>query len=70
MVHYLILLQRIDAGKKDDEGDNVILEATHADFFGDETEVDMSNIATTYPVLSTPNTRMHKDHSLDHMIGD
>ncbi|GKC16091.1 putative ribonuclease H-like domain-containing protein [Tanacetum coccineum] len=49
-------------------GDNAI--ATHADFFGDETEVDMSNITTTYPVPSTPNTRIHKDHSLDHVIGD
>ncbi|GJZ80320.1 putative ribonuclease H-like domain-containing protein, partial [Tanacetum coccineum] len=48
--------------------DNVT--ATHADFFGDETEVDMSNITTTYPVPSTPNTRIHKDHSLDHVIGD
>ncbi|GJS46920.1 ribonuclease H-like domain-containing protein [Tanacetum coccineum] len=42
-----------DARKKDDEdmfsmGDNATLEATHADFFGDETEVDMSNITTTY----------------------
>ncbi|GKC61989.1 putative ribonuclease H-like domain-containing protein, partial [Tanacetum coccineum] len=46
-------------------GDNVILEATHADFFGDETEVDMSNITATYPVPSTPNTRIHKDHSLE-----
>ncbi|GKF54749.1 hypothetical protein Tco_0165089, partial [Tanacetum coccineum] len=46
------------------------LEATHADFFGDETEVDMSNITTTYPVPSTLNTRIHKDHSLDHVIGD
>ncbi|GKA60177.1 putative ribonuclease H-like domain-containing protein [Tanacetum coccineum] len=46
------------------------LEATHADFFGDETEVDMSNITTTYPVPSTLNTRVHKDHSLDHVIGD
>ncbi|GJR56326.1 ribonuclease H-like domain-containing protein [Tanacetum coccineum] len=52
-----------DAGKKDDE-------ATHADFSSDETEVDMSNITTTYPVPSTPNTRIHKDHSLDHVIGD
>ncbi|GJW92248.1 putative reverse transcriptase, RNA-dependent DNA polymerase [Tanacetum coccineum] len=73
-----------DAGKKDDEGvckesgiddqerpknrDNVTLEATHAD--GDETEVDMSNITTTYPVPSTLNTRIYKDHSLDHVIGD
>ncbi|GJV87389.1 putative ribonuclease H-like domain-containing protein [Tanacetum coccineum] len=51
-------------------GDNATLEATYADFFGDETEVDMSNITTTYPVPSTPNTRIHKDHSLDHVIGD
>ncbi|GKE79624.1 putative ribonuclease H-like domain-containing protein, partial [Tanacetum coccineum] len=49
---------------------NPTLEATHDDFFGDETEVDMSNISTTYLVLSTPNTRIHKDHSLDHVIGD
>ncbi|GJY94988.1 putative ribonuclease H-like domain-containing protein [Tanacetum coccineum] len=46
------------------------LEATHADFFGDEIEIDMSNITTTYLVPSTPNTRIHKDHSLDHVIGD
>ncbi|GKB59793.1 putative ribonuclease H-like domain-containing protein [Tanacetum coccineum] len=66
-----------DPGKKDDKGvckesgiDNATLEATHADLFGDETEVDMSNITTTYPIPSTPNTRIHKDHSLDHVIGD
>ncbi|GJZ69018.1 putative ribonuclease H-like domain-containing protein [Tanacetum coccineum] len=46
------------------------VEAIHADFFSDETEVDMSNITTTYPVPSTPNIRIHKDHSLDHVIGD
>nr|GFC96623.1 hypothetical protein [Tanacetum cinerariifolium] len=46
------------------------LEATHADLFGDEIEVDMSNISTTYLVPSTLNTRIHKDHSLDHVIGD
>ncbi|GKD69414.1 putative ribonuclease H-like domain-containing protein, partial [Tanacetum coccineum] len=44
--------------------------ATHADFFGDKTKVDMSNITTTYPVPSTTNTRIHKDHSLDHVIYD
>nr|GEV31189.1 ribonuclease H-like domain-containing protein [Tanacetum cinerariifolium] len=32
------------------------LEATHADFLGDETKVDMSNITTTYQVPTTPNT--------------
>ncbi|GJW56860.1 putative ribonuclease H-like domain-containing protein [Tanacetum coccineum] len=46
------------------------LEATHVDFFGDETEIDMSNITTTYLVPSTPNTRIHKDHLLDNVIGD
>ncbi|GJZ97304.1 reverse transcriptase domain-containing protein [Tanacetum coccineum] len=59
-----------DAGKKDDEVTTSPLEATHADFFGDKTELDMSNITTTYLVPSTPNTRIHKDHSLDHVIGD
>ncbi|GKC15109.1 putative ribonuclease H-like domain-containing protein [Tanacetum coccineum] len=43
------------------------LEVTHADFFGDETKLDMSNITTTYPVPSTLNTRIHNDHSLDHV---
>ncbi|GJR40201.1 putative ribonuclease H-like domain-containing protein [Tanacetum coccineum] len=32
-------------------------------------EIDMSNITTTYLVPSTLNTRIHKDHSLDHVIG-
>ncbi|GKD61694.1 hypothetical protein Tco_1299203, partial [Tanacetum coccineum] len=46
------------------------LEATHDDFFSDETKIDMSNITTIYLVPSTPNTRIYKDHSLDHVIGD
>ncbi|GKB80131.1 putative ribonuclease H-like domain-containing protein [Tanacetum coccineum] len=46
------------------------LEATHADFFGDEIELNISNIITTYPVPTTPNIRIHKNHSLDHVIGD
>nr|GFC20000.1 hypothetical protein [Tanacetum cinerariifolium] len=36
----------------------------------DNAEVDLSNISTTYLVPSTPNTRILKDHSLDHVIGD
>nr|GEU55859.1 hypothetical protein [Tanacetum cinerariifolium] len=48
------------------------------DFFGayndlrslDRVEVDISNIFTTYPVPTTPNTRIYKDHSLDNVIGD
>ncbi|GKA63604.1 putative ribonuclease H-like domain-containing protein, partial [Tanacetum coccineum] len=43
---------------------------SHADFFGDEIELDMSNISTTYLVPSTPNTRINKDHSLENIIRD
>ncbi|GJW01156.1 putative ribonuclease H-like domain-containing protein [Tanacetum coccineum] len=46
------------------------LESTYADIFGDELELDLRNIATTYPVPTTQNTRIHKDHSLDHVIGN
>ncbi|GJU82742.1 putative ribonuclease H-like domain-containing protein [Tanacetum coccineum] len=51
-------------------GRSATLEATHADLFGDETEMDMSNLTTSYQVPTTPNTRIHRDHSLDHVIGD
>ncbi|GJV48497.1 putative ribonuclease H-like domain-containing protein [Tanacetum coccineum] len=47
-----------------------LTETTHAYYFEDEIELDMSNISTTYPVSFTPNTRIHKDHSLDNVIGD
>ncbi|GJY62557.1 putative ribonuclease H-like domain-containing protein [Tanacetum coccineum] len=47
-----------------------LLESTYGDSFGDESELDLSNIATTYPVPTTPNTRIHKDHSLDNVLGD
>ncbi|GJT08271.1 retrovirus-related pol polyprotein from transposon TNT 1-94 [Tanacetum coccineum] len=43
-----------NAEKKDDEG----------------VKMDMSNLTTSYQVPITPNTRIHKDHSLDHVIGD
>ncbi|GKC17810.1 putative ribonuclease H-like domain-containing protein [Tanacetum coccineum] len=48
-------------------GRSATLEATHADLFGDEIEMDMSNLTTSYQVPTTPNTRIHKDHSLDHV---
>ncbi|GJW98716.1 ribonuclease H-like domain-containing protein [Tanacetum coccineum] len=67
-----------NAKKKDDEGvskasgfrRSATLKATHADLFGDETEIDMSNLTTSYQVPTTPNIRIHKDYSLDHVIGD
>ncbi|GJZ83673.1 hypothetical protein Tco_0648846 [Tanacetum coccineum] len=46
------------------------LEATHADLFGDEIEMGMSNLTISYQGPTTPNTRIYKDHLLDHVIGD
>ncbi|GJZ06825.1 putative ribonuclease H-like domain-containing protein [Tanacetum coccineum] len=42
------------------------LEATHVKFFSDENEskVDLGNITNSYTVLTTPNTRIHKDHPI------
>ncbi|GJY73091.1 putative ribonuclease H-like domain-containing protein, partial [Tanacetum coccineum] len=51
-------------------GRSATLEATHADLFGDETEIDMSNLTTSNQVPTTINTRIHKDHLLDHVISD
>nr|GEU48078.1 hypothetical protein [Tanacetum cinerariifolium] len=45
-------------------------EATHVDFLYDILEGDMSKTNTTYQVPSTLNTRIHKDHSLELVIGD
>ncbi|GJX73873.1 retrovirus-related pol polyprotein from transposon TNT 1-94 [Tanacetum coccineum] len=67
-----------NARKKDDEGvckesgiaDQEKPENSTQDVNNVGPKVDMSNITTTYPVPSTPNTRIYKDHSLDHVIGE
>ncbi|GJX99429.1 retrovirus-related pol polyprotein from transposon TNT 1-94 [Tanacetum coccineum] len=41
--------------------------SSHDDFFDDNT--DLTNITSSYTVPTTPNTRIHKDHSLDNVIG-
>ncbi|GJV05510.1 putative ribonuclease H-like domain-containing protein [Tanacetum coccineum] len=48
------------------------LEATHVEFFSDEDEpeVDLGNITNSYTVPTTSNTRIHKDHSIENVIGD
>ncbi|GKF75772.1 hypothetical protein Tco_0225216 [Tanacetum coccineum] len=48
------------------------LEATHVEFFSDEDEpkVDLGNITNSYTVPTTPNTRIHKDHPIEKVIGD
>ncbi|GKF84123.1 hypothetical protein Tco_0249021, partial [Tanacetum coccineum] len=48
------------------------LEATHVEFFSDkdEPEVDLGNILNSYTVLTTPNTRIHKDHPIINVVRD
>ncbi|GJW96239.1 putative ribonuclease H-like domain-containing protein [Tanacetum coccineum] len=48
------------------------LEATHIEFFSDKDklEVDLRNILTSYTVPTTSNTRIHKDHPKNNVIGD
>ncbi|GJY38329.1 putative ribonuclease H-like domain-containing protein, partial [Tanacetum coccineum] len=36
----------------------------------DEPEVDLENITNSYIVPTTPNTRIHKDHPIDNVIGE
>ncbi|GJR45403.1 hypothetical protein Tco_1313506 [Tanacetum coccineum] len=48
------------------------LEATLVEFYSDEDEpeVDLGNITNSYTVPTTPNTRIHKDHPIENVIGD
>ncbi|GKB70452.1 putative ribonuclease H-like domain-containing protein, partial [Tanacetum coccineum] len=48
------------------------LEATHIESFSDEDEpeVDLGNLTNSYTFPTTPNTRIHKDHPIDNVIGD
>ncbi|GKA61536.1 putative ribonuclease H-like domain-containing protein [Tanacetum coccineum] len=48
------------------------LKATHVEFFSneDELEVNLGNITNFYTVPTTPNTRIHKDHPVENVIGD
>ncbi|GJR00959.1 ribonuclease H-like domain-containing protein [Tanacetum coccineum] len=48
------------------------LEATHIESFSDEDEpeFDLGNITNSYTVRTTSNTRIHKDHPIDNVIGD
>ncbi|GKF19706.1 putative ribonuclease H-like domain-containing protein, partial [Tanacetum coccineum] len=36
----------------------------------EEPEVDLGNITNSYIVPNTPNTRIHKDHPIDNVIGE
>ncbi|GJS83732.1 putative ribonuclease H-like domain-containing protein [Tanacetum coccineum] len=47
---------------------NVTFEAPYEDFLGGE--ADITDITNSYTVLTSPNTRIHKDYSLEDVIGD
>ncbi|GJY31270.1 putative ribonuclease H-like domain-containing protein [Tanacetum coccineum] len=72
--HQLILLVLMNLIPKDmfTVGVSSTLEATHIESFSDEDEpeVDLGNITNSYTVPTTPNTRIHKDHPIDNVIGD
>ncbi|GKF79023.1 hypothetical protein Tco_0234591 [Tanacetum coccineum] len=36
----------------------------------EEPDVDLGNITNSYIVPTTPNTRIHKDHSIENVIGE
>ncbi|GJR47563.1 ribonuclease H-like domain-containing protein [Tanacetum coccineum] len=36
----------------------------------EDQEIKLGNISPSYEVSSTPHTRIHKDHPIDHVIGD
>ncbi|GJU09362.1 retrovirus-related pol polyprotein from transposon TNT 1-94 [Tanacetum coccineum] len=48
------------------------LKATRVEFFSneEEPEVDLGNITNSYTIPTTPNTRIHKDHLIENVIGD
>ncbi|GJU08606.1 putative RNA-directed DNA polymerase [Tanacetum coccineum] len=36
----------------------------------EDQSIDLGNLSPSYAVSSTPHTRIHKDHPIDHVIGD
>ncbi|GKG16757.1 hypothetical protein Tco_0361714, partial [Tanacetum coccineum] len=60
------------ASPKDMLGASTSLEANHIEFFSDEyeQEVELGNIPNSYVVPANLNTRIHKDHPLENVIGD
>ncbi|GJT29007.1 putative ribonuclease H-like domain-containing protein [Tanacetum coccineum] len=48
--------------------ENATFEAPYEDFLGGK--ADITNITNSYTVPTTLNTRIHKDHSLEDVIGD
>ncbi|GKA16116.1 putative ribonuclease H-like domain-containing protein [Tanacetum coccineum] len=45
----------------------LFLTETHQE---EDQSIDLGNLSPSYAVSSTPHTRIHKDHPIDHVIGD
>ncbi|GJW32712.1 putative ribonuclease H-like domain-containing protein [Tanacetum coccineum] len=43
---------------------------TTEDIQVEDQDIELGNISPSYEVSSTPHTRIHKDHPIDHVIGD
>ncbi|GJS16625.1 hypothetical protein Tco_0411097 [Tanacetum coccineum] len=43
---------------------------TTEDIQVEDQDIELGNISPSYEVSSTPHTRLHKDHPIDHVIGD
>ncbi|GJS02301.1 ribonuclease H-like domain-containing protein [Tanacetum coccineum] len=43
---------------------------TTEDTQAEDQSIDLGNLSPSYAVSSTPHTRIHKDHPIDHVIGD
>ncbi|GKF41316.1 hypothetical protein Tco_0124658, partial [Tanacetum coccineum] len=43
---------------------------TTKDIQVEDQDIELGNISKFYEVSSTPHTRIHKDHLIDHVIGD
>ncbi|GJS59736.1 putative ribonuclease H-like domain-containing protein [Tanacetum coccineum] len=60
-----------DAQKQvEDSPNNENVEQDKFEDDSNEPEVDLGNITNSYTVPTTPNTRIHKDHLIENVIGD
>ncbi|GJX32108.1 retrovirus-related pol polyprotein from transposon TNT 1-94 [Tanacetum coccineum] len=59
-----------DSSTKDVNAAGQHVNTASTDVNTDEPEVDLGNITNSYTVPTTPNTRIHKDHPIDNVIGD
>ncbi|GJY98453.1 putative ribonuclease H-like domain-containing protein [Tanacetum coccineum] len=56
--------------KSDDDSSHNTASPNEEDNTEEEPEVDLGNITNSYIVPTTPNTRIHKDHPIDNVIGE